>query len=371
MTAARFMADAAVLAAQRFERGEIGRRDFLALCGIAGLAPALLASREVSAQVKEVVVVNFGGDAVAAWQSAWGDPFAAESGAKVTTIGGEPSPGAIKAQVESGKVAWDCTDGDLFYGPILGGQGLIQKYDYAKVDKAKVRPEFVTEWGCAAYLYSTVNGYNVEKTGGRAPNGYKDFLNFAEFPGKRCLYKWLVGSLEAVLIGGGADPDPAKLYPLDVGRAFALLKEHQEEFLLWGGGAASQQLFRDGEVTMGCIWSTRASVLDRESGGRLTWTWDHGVVAPGVLQVLTGNPAGPLVFDFIASTQDPARQLELLRLLGNGPANPAAGAMATPDLQRTDCGYEPNYRRQIPINTAWYAENYERVQNEFLDLMAG
>jgi putative spermidine/putrescine transport system substrate-binding protein len=268
-------------------------------------------------------------------------------------------------------VAWDCTDGDLFYGPILGPQGLIQKYDYRKVDRGKVRPEFATDWGCAAYLYSTVNGFDSEKTGGKAPDGYKDYLNFKDFPGKRAMYKWLAGSLEAVLIGGGADPDPAKLYPLDVERAFALIREHKDEFLLWGGGAASQQLFRDGEVVMGCIWSTRASVLDRESGGRLTWVWDHGVVAPGVFQVLTGNPAGPVVFDYIASTQDPRRQIELLRLLGNGPANPAAGALETPDLQRIDCGYEPNYRRQIPINTRWYSENYERVQNDFLDLMAG
>ena len=125
------------------------------------------------------------------------------------------------------------------------------------------------------------------------------------------------------------------------------------------------------EVVMGCVWSTRASVLDRDTGGRLTWVWDHGIVAPGVLQVLPNNPAGDLVWDFIASTQDPKRQIELLKMLGNGPANPAAGPMESPELQRIDCGYEPNYRRQIPINTKWYAENYERVQNDFLDLMSG
>ncbi len=369
MTAARFAADLAAMLAERFEHGEIGRRRFLALLGAAGLAPAVLRSGEASAATKEIIIANFGGDAVPTWQKAWGDPYNAESGNKATVIAAEPSPGAIKAQVESGKVTWDCTDGDLFYGPVLGPQKLIQKYDFTKVDKAKVRPEFVTDWGCAAYLYSTVNAYNKEKTGGRAPNGYKDYLNFKDFPGKRAMYKWLVGSLEAVLIGSGVEPE--KVYPLDVDKAFALIRDHKDQFLLWGGGAASQQLFRDGEVVMGCLWSTRASVLDRDTGGRLTWVWDHGVVAPGVLQVLPNNPAGPLVWDFIASTQDPKRQIELLRLLGNGPANPAAGDMEPPELQRIDCGYEPNYRRQIPINTKWYSENYERVQNDFLDLMSG
>ncbi len=367
MTASRFHADLALLAAERLERGEIDRRDVLKALGALGLAAALPAT--AGAAGKEIVVVNFGGDAVKAWDTAWGGPFTKDTGIKVTVIGGEPTPGAIKAMVESGKISWDVTDGDAYYLPILGKQGLIQKYDYARVDKAKVRPEFVFEYGCASYLYSTVNGYNAEKTGGRVPKGYADYLNFKDFPGKRAMYKWLVGALEAVLLGAGVEPD--KLFPLDVKRAFALIKDHKDQFVLWGGGAASQQLFRDGEVVMGNLWSTRASVLDRESNGKLTWTWDQGVVAPGVLPVLVKNPAGPAVFDLLASMQAPERQIELLKILGNGPANPAAGALLTPELKKIDCGYEPNYQRQMPINTAWYAENYDRVQNDFLDLMAG
>lgn len=368
MTVARYKADLAALAAERFDKGEIDRRSFLVAVAGLGLVPSLLASSDVSAQAKEIVCVNFGGDGVPAWDKALGQPFTADTGIKVTVLGAEPTAGAIKAMVESGKVVWDCTDGDAFYLPILGKQDLIQKYDYTKVDKAKVRPEFVYEYGCAAYMYSTVNGYNAEKTGGRVPNGYKDYLNFKDFPGKRAMYKWLPGSLEAVLLGSGVEPD--KLYPLDVEKAFDLIREHKDEFLLWGGGAASQQLFRDGEVVMGNIWNTRASVLDRDSGGKLTWTWDHGIIAPGVINVLVKNPAGPTVFDFLASTQKPERQIEWLKLLGNGPANPAASAMLSPDLQKIDCGYEPNYKRQIKMNIEWYAENYDRVQNDFLDLMS-
>ena len=370
MTAARFAADLAAMLAERFERGEIGRRRFLALLGAAGLAPAVLRSGEASAATKEIIIANFGGDAVPTWQKAWGDPYNAESGNKATVIGAEPSAGAIKAQVELGKVTWDCTDGDLFYGPVLGPQKLIQKYDYTKVDKAKVRPEFVTDWGCAAYLYSTVNAYNKEKTGGRAPNGYKDYLNFKDFPGKRAMYKWLVGSLEAVLIGSGVEPD--KVYPLDVDKAFALIRDHKDQFLLWGGGAASQQLFRDGEVVMGCLWSTRASVLDRDTGGRLTWVWDHGVVAPGVLQVLAEQPRRPLGVGLHRQHPGPEaadRAPEAARQRPGQPGRRRHGSRRS--WQRIDCGYEPNYRRQIPINTKWYSENYERVQNDFLDLMSG
>ncbi len=368
MTANRYRADLAEIAAERLSSGELDRRSFLAVIGALGLAPAVLSSSTASAAAKEIVVVNFGGDAVPTWSKAWGEPFTKDTGTKVTVLGAEPTVGAIKAMVESKKIVWDATDGDAFNLTILAKQGLIQKYDYSKVDRHKVRPEFAWDHGCATYLYSTVNGYNKEKTGGRAPNGYKDYLNFKDFPGKRAIYKWLVGSLEAVLIGSGVDP--AKLYPLDVKKAFALIKEHKDQFVLWGGGAESQQIFRGGDVVMGCIWNTRASILDRDTSGKLTWSWDHGIISPGVLPVLVDNPAGPAVFDFIASTQTPERQIELLKLLGNGPANPRASAQLPPDLQRIDCGYEPNYRRQIPIDSAWYADNYDTVQNDFLDLMS-
>lgn len=368
MTAARFKQDLGLLAAELFEAGKIDRREFLVAMGIGGAAAAVMGSSEVAAQTKEIVMVNFGGDAVAAWQKAWGDPFTADSGIKVAVTGGEPTVGAIKAQVESGKVVWDTADGDAFYIPILAKQNLIEPYDYTKVDKSKIRPEFIWEHGCASYLYSTCNGYNLDKTNNQVPNGYKEFLDFDKFPGKRALYKWLVGSLEAVLIGAGVEP--SELYPLDVDKAFGLLTDHKDQFVMWGGGAASMQLFRDGEVVMGPIWSTRASVLDRETKGRMSWTWDHGIVAPGPQMVLKGNPAGGAVFDLLASMQKPERQIELLKLLGNGPANPAASAMLPPELQKIDPGYEPNYKRQIQINTDWYAENYDRVQGDFLDVMA-
>lgn len=368
MHSSRFLQDMALHAVERFEDGAIDRRSFLSALGALGLAPAVLASSQASAKTKEIVLVNFGGDAVRGWGEAWGKPFTAETGIDVAVLGGEPTPGAIKAMVESRKVIWDAVDVDAFSLDVLSKQNLIQKYDYTKVDRNKVRPEFVFDTGCASYVYSTVNGYNLDKTGGRVPNGYRDFLNFKDFPGKRGIYKWLVGTLEAVLIGSGVDPD--QLYPLDVDKAFGLIQDHKDEFLLWGGGAASQQLFRDGEIVMGVIWSPRITLLDRETNGRISWSWDNGIAAPGILAVPAGNPAGPAVFDLIATLQNPDRQVALLRALGQCPANPAADAVVPPELQRMNCSYEPNYKRQIPINTAWYAEHYNRVQDDFLDLIA-
>ena len=367
MDAARFQADLIEIARERLAAGEIDRRGFLRALALLGVAATVGAETASAADAKEIVLMNFGGDAVPFWGKAWGEPFTKDTGIKVTVIGGEPTPGTIKAMVESGKVTVDLFDGDMYYLPGLARQGVIQKYDYTKVQKSRVLPDFIHEYGCANYVYSYVNAYNLEKTGGRAPNGYKDYLNFKDFPGKRAMYKWLTGSLEAVLLADGVEAD--KLYPLDVKRAFALIKDHKDQFLLWGGGAASQQLFRDGEVVMGMLWSTRATVLDRESKGKLTWVWDQGIVAPGVAPIPVKNPAGPAIWDFVASMQIPERQIELLKLLGNSPSNPEADRLLTSDLQRLAAGYAPNYKRQIPINSQWYADNYDKTQDEFLELM--
>jgi putative spermidine/putrescine transport system substrate-binding protein len=367
MTNARFSADLVEIGLERLTTGEINRRGFMAGMAALGLS-GMFAGSKALADTGEIVFVNYGGDAVPAYAKAWGEPFTEKTGVKLSVLGAEPTPGAIKAMVESGNIIWDAVDADAFYLKILASQKLIQPYDYTKVDKTKVRPEFVFENGCSVYFYSTVNAYNSEKTGGKAPKGYRDYLNFKDFPGKRAIYKWLVGSLEAVLIGAGVEPKD--LYPLNLDKAFGLIRDHKDEFVVWGGGAASQQIFRDNEVVMGPIWNTRAKLLERESNGKFTWTWDTGLIAPGVFPVITKNPAGSKVFDWIASTQAPERQVALLDLLGQSPANPAADALLTPEQQRASCSYAPNYAQQIAINSDWYAENYDAVQNDFLDILA-
>ena len=367
MTDKRYIADTVEIGLARLARGEIGRRQFLGGLAALGLVP-MLGGGKALADANEIVFVNYGGDAVPAYAKSWGGPFTAAGGAKVTVLGAEPTPGAIKAMVESGNIIWDVVDADAFYLDILSSQKLIQPYDYSKVDKAKLRPEFAFDYGCSVYFYSTVNAYNAEKTGGKVPNGYCDYLNFKDFPGKRAIYKWLVGSLEAVLLGAGVEPD--KLYPLDLDKAFGLIRDHKAEFVLWGGGAASQQIFRDNEVVMGPIWNTRAKLLDEETGGKITWTWDNGIIAPGVFPVIAGNPAGPKVFDWIASTQAPERQVSLLDTLGQSPANPAADALLSEAQKKASCSYGPNFARQIPINSGWYAANYDSVQNDFLDILS-
>src|SRR5262245_14352428 len=66
------------------------RRQFLAALTALGISPLLCRLSPAYAQAKEIVVVNWGGDAVAAMTKAWAEPFNAKGGPKALVDGAGP-----------------------------------------------------------------------------------------------------------------------------------------------------------------------------------------------------------------------------------------------------------------------------------------
>jgi putative spermidine/putrescine transport system substrate-binding protein len=363
-----FEQDCVDLLRTRTEGRTFDRRAFLSALAILGVAPELFRIKPASAQAKEIVVVNFGGDAVPAMTRAWADPFNKTSAVKAVVDGSGPSSAKMKAMVESGKVTWDVVDRNLIAGLELGRQNLLEKIDYSIVDKSKVRPGHANEWSIGSYIYANVLAYQTDAFGGRTPKTWKDFYNFKDFPGKRTMRKHIDGQLETALLADGVAPD--KLYPLDVKRALDKIKSIKKDVYFWSTGAESQQLLRDKEVTMGSVWNTRAMVSKRESNGKVDFTFNEGSAWIGAWLVPKGNPAGKDAFRFIASTQDPAGQVMLFEALGNGPVNPAAASMVPANLKALDPGSPDNYRVQIPADTEWYATNSATVLNQYLEAIS-
>lgn len=361
-----FARDCIEIGLERLERGEIDRRSFLAALGAMG-ATATFGGRAAQAAVKEIVLVNWGGDALKHFTTAFGEPYFKESGVKVVMDGTGPSVGKIKAMIEAKKVTWDVCDSGSASCAVMARQGYLDEFDYGVVDKSKLlRPELAYKNGAANYFFSYVLAYDTSKFGGNPPKSWADFWNLKAFPGKRMLRKDIQSSLEAALMADGVPMD--KVYPIDVPRAFKKLKEIKNETIFWSSGAESQQLLRDGEVTMGCLWNTRVNALVRDTNEKISWTWNQALLCDGVWVVPKGNPAGKDVYQFIASTYVPERQLALFQAFGNGPVVPRAIAMIPADKKRFDPG--SNAAVQLPINAAWYGDNMERVNNEFLDLVS-
>ncbi|MDQ2705508.1 MAG: ABC transporter substrate-binding protein, partial [Pseudomonadota bacterium] len=308
--------------AGRAARGEISRRQFAQLAGLvlAG-TPMLMRSTGAFAQAKELVLVNWGGDAITAYGAAYGEPFTKETGIVVKMDGSGPTEGAIEAQFKSGKPTWDLVDVDPFSAITLGEKGMLEPIDYTIVDKSKFRPGFGWDYAASTYFFSYVIAYDSAKFGDQAPTGMADFFDVEKFPGKRSLYKWGVSSWEAALLADGVAA--ANLYPLDLKRAHDKLAAFKENVIAyWGGGAESQSVLLDGEASMAIVWSTRASLIEQDSGGQIKFIWDQGLISLGALAVIKGNPGGKeAAMKFIASAQVPERQLIMFDKLGQGPAN--------------------------------------------------
>jgi putative spermidine/putrescine transport system substrate-binding protein len=355
----------------KVKRGELSRRRFTQIAAMLLVgAPAALKAKGAFAAANELVFVNWGGDAGTAYDKAYGAPFQAEAGITVRQDGSGPTEGAIQAQVESGKPSWDIVDADPFSAEALGKKGLIEKIDYAIVDKNKMRPGFGWEYAASSYFFSYIIAYDSSKFGDKVPTGMADFFDVEKFPGKRSLYKWGAGMWEAALLADGVAPD--KLYPLDLDRAHKKLAAFKDNVVsYWGGGSESQSVLIDGEASMALIWSTRAGLIEKDSGGSIKFIWDQGLISPGAMAVLKGNPGGKdNAMKFIASAQDPKKQLVMFEMLGQGPANPAADALVPADQKRLNPVDPENMKKQIALDMAWYETNYGPALDAYTKIIA-
>jgi putative spermidine/putrescine transport system substrate-binding protein len=364
-----FQRDRMELLRQQLDNRTVSRRAFLAACAALGASPALFRTAPAEAAGKELVLCNFGGDAIAAFKKAWVEPFLAKNpGLSMAIDGTGPSSGKIKAMVASGNVTWDVVDRNLPASVELGRQNLLDEIDYGIVKKSEVRPEHAGKWGIGNYIFSYPLVYDTKAWGGRVPKDWKDFFNLKDFPGKRMMRKYIDGQLEAALLGDGVDPK--HLYPLDVKRALDKIRSIKEHCIFWASGSESQQAFRDGEVVMGNMWNTRSTILVNESKGRFAFTFNQASVWVGAWLVPKGSHGGKDTMRFIASSQDPAQQVELFKLIGNGPVNPKAASLVPDELKHLDPGSPENYAKQVPADAEWYATNSEKVLNQFYEMVS-
>ena len=367
---ANFQQDCLAILAERAARGDISRRRFAQLAAmLAGGAALALRPREASAQAKQLVFVNWGGDASRAYTDAYGKAFQQATGIVVRQDGSGPTEGAMTAQFKSGKPSWDLVDADPFSAISLGRQGMIDTIDWNVVDKTKIRPGFVWDYAASSYFFSYVIAYDSKKYP-QPPTGMADFFDTAKFPGKRSLYKWGEGMWEAALMADGVAPD--KLYPLDLARAHAKIAKLKPDVVsYWGGGAESQSVLLNNEASMALIWNTRATLVEQDSDARIKFIWNQGLLSPGAMAVIKGNPGGrDAAMRFIASAQDPKKQMVMFDMLGQGPANPAADALVPADKQRLNCVDPANKAKQVALDMPWYSEHYSAALDEYTKVIS-
>jgi putative spermidine/putrescine transport system substrate-binding protein len=366
-----FQQDCVELALRRFRRGEIGRRALVGALAALGVGSGL-APREAGAQGRQLVMVNWGGIANQGFGDFYGTPFAAENqGVRVVQDSTGPSAGRIRSMVESGRVTWDLCDSSASTSVLLGRQNLLSRIDYSIVRRDDViGPGFALEHGAAPYSFSSVLCYDSAKFPNGGPASWADFFDTRRFPGTRLLRRDALASLDAAQMALGKDP--ANLYPLDIRACLAKIREIRRNAVFWNSGSESEQFLRTGEAVMGCIWHTRATVLNRETNGRIKFIWNGGLLQAGIFVIPRGNAGGELAQRLLASMlAKPEPQVGLLRLLGNGPTNPRAAAVVPAEFKANNPTDPENARQQVVLNGPWWGENYQQANADYLDVVTG
>lgn len=361
-----FFKDLTLQGVKDFRAGRLDRRQFLTLCALAGVAPYAVASGDAEAAAKEIVLWNWGGDAVKCHTDSFGAPFAKESGLgfKIDTSG--PLQGKIKEMVDSKNVTADVADGDAFDAIALGKSGHLEPIDYNVVDKKKVLDGFAWDYGVSIIFYGYAFMYDTKKFKDNPPTTWADFFDTKKYPGKRSLYKWANGAIEGALMADGVAKD--KVYPCDLNRSLDKIKSIKADSIYWGSGSEAQQMIVNGEVSMGMVWLNRAKIVEADTDGRFRLNMNQAIAMPGAYIVPKGNPAGrENVMKFIASCQKPERQIELLKCHGMTPTNPAAFSMIPDDLKRFAVTSKENLSRVLLNDPAWWAANGGDAVNKYLE----
>lgn len=363
-----FAEDAALIVAEQAQHlrntGRMGRRQLLAAAAAIGIAPSL-AGRAMAA-VPDVVLCNWGGDAIKAMTEAFVVPYEKATGGKMVLDGSGPANGKVRAMVEAKHVIWDLCDSGVAGIGELGPRGLLEPIDYNVVDRTRILPEFGYEFGVVNYMFSSVMAWDTKVV--KTTPTPADFFDLKKFPGKRMIRKDSQAMMELALIADGVAID--KLYPLDQERALKKIASIKDDLLYWTTGAQSQDLLRSGEAVMGWLWNTRANLLKQETKGRIDWSYNGGLLQPGLWTVPKGNPAGKQAMVAIATLQAVPGQISLLGAMGNGPANPQSASSMPPALAAIDPGSPANIAVQGKINAPWYQANYASSLKAFLDMVS-
>ncbi|MEM5370319.1 ABC transporter substrate-binding protein [Paraburkholderia azotifigens] len=327
---------------------------------VAGVMP--LAAR---AQTKQIVVSDPGGPYTTAYREAFYDPFEKATGIKVVSVARESQPVAqFAAMVQTKNYVWDVTTLTLSADiPYLEAKGLLEPIGLKASDYPDIMPEAITPNWLGVDVYSTVLAYRADKFKDNGPKSWADFWDVKKFPGRRCLRRSPLDTLEQALLADGVPLD--KLYPLDVDRAFRSLDRIKPHInIWWTSGAQAMQAIQSGDVDMISTWNGRAQAA-KDSGAPVTIVWNQGLYSIEGWGIPKGTPHADAAKQFVRFCADAKRQASLTRTLAYGPTNKKSFETIGKERATLLPTAPDNIRDMKLPSPQWWEENRQKVTERF------
>jgi putative spermidine/putrescine transport system substrate-binding protein len=335
------------------------------LQGVGALAVAGGMPLAVRAQSKQIVVSDPGGPYTTAYREAFYDPFEKATGIKVVSVARESQPVAqFAAMVQTKNYVWDVTTLTLSADiPYLESKGLLEPIGLKASDYPNMMAEAITPNWLGVDVYSTVLAYRTDKFGQNGPKSWADFWDVKRFPGRRCLRRSPLDTLEQALLADGVPLD--KLYPLDVDRAFRSLDKIKPHInIWWTSGAQAMQAIQSGDVDMISAWNGRAQAA-KDGGAPVAIVWNQGLYSIEGWGIPKGTPRADAAKQFVRFCADAKRQALLTRTLAYGPTNKNAFETISAERATILPTAPDNIRGMCLPSPQWWEENRQKVTERF------
>lgn len=331
------------------------RRQALALAGAVSVVPWLRGERAKAAG--QLVFASGGGKLEEAYRKTIFTAFEDKTSNDIVTTANEAAK--LKAMVEQGQTEWDVMQGPAEQFIVFGRQGLFEPIDYAGIDKASLlngsAHEFFVLTDVAAYNIA----WNTSNLKGSPPQTWADVW---AYDGRIALWKRPFQTLEVALLADGVSPP--ELYPLDVERGFKSLDKIKEKIIWWERGAQGAQVFLDGEVDVGAIWNGRLH-QPKLDGAPVDFQFNQAIFVSDAWAVPKGAPRKKEAMELLALALTPEQQAAFSRELPYGPVNRAALALLDDKTKASLPSSEENFRKGVPLNLEYWADNSQAVTERF------
>lgn len=341
-------------------------------------ASVLLASQLVwgSAQAQELTFVSWGGAYGKSQMEAVIKPFSKKSGKKVLSEDYSGGLAQIRAQVQSGAVIWDVVDLELQDALRACDEGLLVSLSPKDLQSAPgsnavtddFLPGAISQCAIGTLMWSNVIAFNSSKFAAGLPSKIADFFDIKKYPGKRGMKKSPKANMEwALLADGVAQADIYKVLgtPAGIERAFKKLSSIKPNIVWWEAGAQPPQLLADSTVTMTTAFSGRIqSAIDTDKKP-FKIIWQGQIPEYETLAILKGSKNLQLAKDFLKFATSPQVLAEQTKYIAYGPLRKSALPLVETSLSPKLPSAPANFEGAIPVNSDWWANNGDEINQRF------
>ncbi|MSU90300.1 extracellular solute-binding protein [Rhodobacteraceae bacterium 2CG4] len=296
---------------------------------VLSVALAALAAAPVSAD-GGLTVATWGGAYQVSQEIAYGGGFTAETGIAVDWAEYRGGLEEIRAQVASGRIAWDVVD-VLGHDARAGcDEGLFLKLPDDLFPQALDRDLVIPRPNACVgpnITWSWVTAYDARAFADAAPATLADFFDIEGFPGPRAIAAFPQANLEMALLADGVPP--AQVYPLLAGeagveRALAMLTRIAPELRFWSSGEEPVALLRSGEVAMSTAYNGRVAAAHLSGATEIRTVYDGQILDEEWFAIVAGTPNAPAALAFLRHAAEPEQQAAQARWIPYGPMRRSA-----------------------------------------------